>query len=78
MEENKVIESIPEIKATRILENYEGYNNYILSIKNKMETKKHFKMTRAQADYINDFHQVVPKVARKWVMLDDYFSQKMM
>jgi len=78
MEENKVIESIPEIKATRILENYEGYNNYILSIKNKMETKKHFKMTRAQADYINDFHQVVPKVARKWVMLDDYFGQKMM
>jgi SNF2 family DNA or RNA helicase len=78
MEENKVIESIPEIKATRILENYEGYNNYILSIKNKMETKKHFKMTRAQADYINDFHQIVPKVARKWVMLDDYFSQKMM
>lgn len=78
MEENKVIESIPEIKATRILENYEGYNNYILSIKKKMETKKHFKMTRAQADYINDFHQVVPKVARKWVMLDDYFGQKMM
>jgi len=78
MEENKVIESIPEIKATRILENYEGYNNYILSIKNKMETKKHFKMTRAQADYINDFHLTVPKIARKWVMLDDYFGQKMM
>ena len=78
MEENKVIESIPEIKATRILENYEGYNNYILSIKHKMETKKHFKMTRAQADYINDFHQTVPKIARKWVMLDDYFGQKMM
>ena len=78
MEENKVLENIPEIKATRILEKYEGYNNYILSIKNKMETKKHFKMTRAQADYINEFHEVVPKIARKWVELDDYFGQKMM
>ena len=78
MEENKVLENIPEIKATRILENYEGYNNYILSIKNKMETKKHFKMTRAQADYINEFHGVVPKIARKWVELDEYFGQKMM
>ena len=78
MQENKVLDNVPQIKATRILEKYEGFNNYILSIKEKMETKKHFKMTRAQADYIIDFHDVVPKVARKWVDLDDYFGQKMM
>ena len=78
MEENKVLNNVPEIKATRILEEYDGYNNYILSIKKKMETKKHFKMTRAQADYINDFHDIKPKVARKWVELDDYFGKKMM
>ena len=78
MEENKVISNVPEIRATRILEGYEGYNNYILSIKTKMETKKHFKMTRAQADYIIDFHDVTPKVARKWVVLDEYFGKKMM
>ena len=78
MEENNVLRIVPEIKATRILEEYDGYNNYILSIKKKMETKKHFKMTRAQADYINDFHDIKPKVARKWVELDDYFGKKMM
>ena len=78
MEENKVLSNVPEIKATRTLEEYDGYNNYILSIKKKMETKKHFKMTRAQADYINDFHDITPKIARKWVVLDDYFGKKMM
>src|SRR6056300_1276167 len=78
MEENKVVANIPEIKATRILEEYEGYNNYILSIKKKMKIKKHFKMTRAQADYIIDFHDVTPKIARKRVELDEYFGKKMM
>ena len=78
MEENKVISNIPEIRATRILEGYVGYNNYILSIKKKMETKKHFKITRAQSDYINDYHDVVPKIARKWVPMDEYFGKRMM
>ena len=78
MGENKIVSNVPEIKATRILEEYEGYNNYILSIKKKMQIKKHFKMTRAQADYIIDFHDVTPKIARKWVELDEYFGKKMM
>lgn len=78
MEENKVISNIPEIRATRILEGYVGYNNYILSIKKKMETKKHFKITRAQSDYIIDYHDVIPKVARKWVPMDEYFGNRMM
>ena len=77
MQENKVVSKIPEIKATRILEEYEGYNNYILLLKKKMQIKKHFKMTRAQADYIIDFHKRTPKVARKWVELDEYFANKM-
>ena len=78
MEENKVISNIPEIRATRILEGYDGCNNYILSIKKKMETKKHFKITRAQSDYIIDYHDVIPKVARKWVPMDEYFGNRMM
>jgi len=77
MQENKVVSKIPEIRATRILEEYEGYNNYILLLKKKMQIKKHFKMTRAQADYIIDFHKRTPKVARKWVELDEYFANKM-
>lgn len=78
MEENKVMSKIPEVRATRILEDYEGFNNYILGLKKKMQVKKHFKMTRAQADYIIDFHDITPKVARKWVELDEYFGKKMM
>lgn len=79
MEENSEISiSIPEVKAMRILESYEGFNNYILSIKKKSETQRGFKLTRAQADYILNHHQTVPKVAKKWVQLDPYFSKKIM
>ena len=79
MEENSEISiSIPEVKAMRILESYEGFNNYILSIKKKSEFQRGFKLTRAQADYILNHHQTVPKVAKKWVQLDPYFSKKIM
>ena len=79
MESNKdKISKIPEVKAQRILETYDGFNNYILSIKKKSENQKHFKLTRAQADYINSYNQMVPKLARKWVDLDSYFGTKMM
>ena len=78
MQEQSVKSNIPEIRALRILETYEGFNNYILGIKKKVETQKHFKITRPQADYVLDFHKIVPKVARKWVPLDKYFSKRMM
>ena len=39
MLENKLVSNVPEIKATRILEEYEGYNNYILLLKKKMQIK---------------------------------------
>lgn len=51
------LSKIPEVRAQRILEDYEGFNNYILSIKKKSEKQKHFKITRAQADYINTYHE---------------------
>lgn len=72
------ISHIPEVRAHRILETYEGSNNYILLIKKKILTNKNFKITRNQCDYVIDYHEVVPKVARKWVDLDTYFSKKMM
>ena len=79
MESNKdKISKIPEVKAQRILDTYDGFNNYILSIKKKYENQKHFKLTRAQADYINSYNETVPKLARKWVDLDSYFGTKMM
>lgn len=69
---------MPEVRALRILEEYEGYNNYILRLQGKMKKFNHFKLTRAQADYIIKFKDTLPKVARRWVELDSYFGQKLM
>ena len=35
-----------------------------------------FYPTRAQAEYIINFHTSTPKIARKWVELDTYFAQR--
>jgi SWI/SNF-related matrix-associated actin-dependent regulator 1 of chromatin subfamily A len=79
MESNKdKLSKIPEVRAQRILEDYDGFNNYIQSIQKKFREQKHFKITRAQSDYINTYHNLVPKIARKWVDLDSYFGKKMM
>ena len=72
------ISHIPEVRAHRILETYEGSNNYILMLKKKFLNNKNFKITRNQCEYVIEYHEVIPKVARKWVDLDTYFSKKMM
>ena len=65
-----------EHKALEILDIYSGANNYILALKTKKEKNKKFFPTRSQSDYINMYHDVTPKVARKWVDLDAYFAKK--
>lgn len=70
--------NLPEVRALRILEDYEGHNNYILKLQGKMKKFNHFKLTRAQADYILKFKDTTPKIARRWVELDSYFGQKLM
>jgi SWI/SNF-related matrix-associated actin-dependent regulator 1 of chromatin subfamily A len=66
-----------ESKAMSILESYEGGNNYILELKRKSQINKKFYPTRSQSDYIINFHNKQPKVAKKWVILDAYFAQKL-
>ena len=73
-----MIDHLPERKALNILEEYSGSNDYILRIKKKFDTKKSFKPTRSQCDYIIDFHELKPKIAKKWVELDSYYSQKLL
>jgi SWI/SNF-related matrix-associated actin-dependent regulator 1 of chromatin subfamily A len=68
----------PESKALLILDDYEGSNNYILNLKHKKQNSKSFVPTRPQADYINNYHIIQPKVAKKWVKLDTYFGKKLM
>jgi SWI/SNF-related matrix-associated actin-dependent regulator 1 of chromatin subfamily A len=66
-----------ESRALSLLEQYEGANNYILELKRKSQINKKFYPTRSQSEYIINNHDKQPKVAKKWVILDAYFSQKL-
>jgi SWI/SNF-related matrix-associated actin-dependent regulator 1 of chromatin subfamily A len=72
-----MIEISLESKALTILETYEGGNNYLLELKRKSKLNKKFYPTRNQAEYIINNHDKQPKVAKKWVILDAYFAQKL-
>ena len=65
-----------EHKALELLESYSGANNYILYLKHKKEVSSKFYPTRSQSEYITTYHNSTPKIARKWVELDTYFSKK--
>jgi SWI/SNF-related matrix-associated actin-dependent regulator of chromatin subfamily A-like protein 1 len=72
------VSKTPESKALSILEDYEGSNNYILNLKHKKDNSKSFTPTRAQSEYIINYRNTNPKVAKKWVKLDTYFGKKLM
>jgi len=65
-----------ESKAISILENYSGANNYILGLKVKLDKNSKFYPTRSQSEYIINNHSKTPLVAKKWVVLDSYFANK--
>ena len=67
---------VPEVEARAILTNYVGANNFILDLKEKIKSK-YFNLTRNQADYILSNHEIVPKIARKKVKIDPYYSQQL-
>ena len=73
-----IISRAPETKVLQLLDEYVGSNNYILNLKHKKLNSKSFTPTRPQSDYIINFHNISPKVAKKWVKLDSYFGKKMM
>jgi len=68
---------IKEVESLEILQNYSGANNYILKLKQQQLVNKKFYPTRAQAEYILNFHNKEPKVAKKWVEIDNYFAKKL-
>jgi SNF2 family DNA or RNA helicase len=65
-----------EQKALDILHSYEGANNYILKLKSIYLPNKKGIPTRSQSEYIINNYNTIPKVAKKWVELDSYFSEK--
>jgi SWI/SNF-related matrix-associated actin-dependent regulator 1 of chromatin subfamily A len=69
-------QSLIEHKALELLDTYSGANNYIIFLKTKKETNKRFYPTRTQSDYIINYFDTIPKIARKWVELDTYFAKK--
>ena len=74
--ENTYNVSVLERKALDLLETYQGANNYIIRLRQKQIDSKKFYPTRAQAEYIINYYETSPKVAKKWVELDSYFAQK--
>jgi len=68
--------NIIQIRAHKILDTYDGYNNFIVNLREKYRNQKHFNLTRSQCEYIVDYHQLVPKIAKKWVEIDEYFAKK--
>ena len=68
--------TLVEHKAIELLDSYSGANNYILYLRQKKENSKKFYPTRSQAEYIVNYYESTPKVARKWVDLDTYFAKK--
>lgn len=70
--------AIPEIEAKNILLNYEGANNQLLEWKRKFVDVKNFKLTRPQSEYVLKYHEVTPKVARKYIDIVSTFGEKIM
>lgn len=69
---------IPEIEAREILLNYNGFNNQLLEWKKKFLEVKNFKLTRPQCDYVLRYHEVVPRVAKKYISIVNTFGEKIM
>lgn len=70
--------NIPEIEARDILLSYEGFNNQLLEWKKKFGEVKNFKLTRPQAEYVIKYHEVVPRVAKKYINIVGTFGEKIM
>ena len=77
--ENSINENsgLLEQKALNVLHEYEGANNYILKLKGIFNPNKRGIPTRSQCEYILNYSNTTPKVAKKWVILDTYFAQKL-
>ena len=69
---------LPQHKAKELLETYEGFNNQLLDWKGRIKTSKNFMLTKSQSDYILKYHEITPKVARKYVKLVESFGVKLM
>jgi len=61
--------------ALVFLKEYNGNNDYLISIRNLYFDNPNFYLTDSQIEYILLFYDTKPKVARKWVELDKYYAK---
>ena len=69
---------LPEILAKDKLLSYSGANNYIINLRESIKLNKIKILTIEQSDYIiNNFHNV-PKIVRRWVSIDEPYSNELL
>ena len=67
---------IPEKEANTIISTYNGANNYILDLKEKIQSK-YYVLGKTQVDYVLTHNTTIPKIARKYTSIDPYFSEQL-
>ena len=67
---------IPEKESLEIISTYRGANNYILDLKNKIDSK-YYSLSRTQVDYVLNHCAIIPKIARKYTKIDPYLSEQL-
>jgi len=67
---------IPEKEANKLIGEYGGANNFILELKEKIKSK-YYRLGKSQVDYVLSHYTEIPKIARKYVDIDPYFSEQL-
>ena len=69
---------MPEIIAKDKLLSYSGANNYIIKLRDSFKNGKIKILSSEQANYIIDNFNEVPKIARRWVDIEESFSTQLL
>ena len=69
---------MPEIVAKDKLLSYSGANNYIIELRDSFKNGKIKILSSEQANYIIDNFNEVPKIARRWVDIEESFSTQLL
>ena len=69
---------LPEIIAKDKLLSYSGANNYIIGLRESVKSGKITILTLEQSEYIIDNFTSVPKIVRRWVDIDESYSNELL
>tara|TARA_R110000824_G_scaffold27124_3_gene92510 strand:+ start:21218 stop:22951 length:1734 start_codon:yes stop_codon:yes gene_type:complete len=69
---------LPEIIAKDRLLSYVGANNYIIGLRESVKSGKINILTLEQSEYIIDNFNSIPKIVRRWVDVDEPYSNELL